>query len=87
LNRDKHPAYQGEDIVRTAKPSDRDYVAHWRRVGPALARVRKQELRNFDYKNNLEAIDALLQLGVDFARQRRTSGLVEFQRLLHKRRK
>lgn len=65
---------------------NREFIERWRRAGPALARIRKEELRNFDYKKNLPIIDSLLQLAVDQKLPpRTTSGLVELQKLLHRR--
>ncbi len=61
---------------------DRNLAEYWRRVGPELDRIRRQELRNFNYEEQHEAIDALLQLGCDLATPRNTSGLVELERLL-----
>ena len=61
-----------------------DWVAHWRRVGPELERVRRRELRDFDYEKAFPAIDALLQLACEMAVLRKTSGLVELERLLMK---
>jgi hypothetical protein len=66
---------------------DKDLAAYWRRVGPELDRIRRQELRNFNYEENRAAIDALLQLGCDLAVPRNTSGLVELERLLAKARR
>jgi hypothetical protein len=68
------------------KPDNRGFVEHWRRVGPLLERVRLRELRAFDHQANVEIIDALLQMGLQFARERTTSGLVELQKKLHRKR-
>jgi hypothetical protein len=61
-----------------------EMVAHWRRVGPLLARIRRQELRCYDHKKNELIIDGLLQIGFERAIPRYSSGLVELQRLLAK---
>jgi hypothetical protein len=74
-----------EPAMNRRNASNREFIERWRRAAPILERIRKQELRNFDYKKNWKIIDALLQLGVDFAVERKTSGLIELQRLLHKR--
>ncbi len=66
-------------------PTDKDWVEHWGRVGPILEVIRREELREFNYEEQLPIIDALLQLGLDHAAPRHTSGLVELQRLLAKR--
>ncbi|MFQ5732220.1 MAG: hypothetical protein ACE5KM_09730 [Planctomycetaceae bacterium] len=66
-------------------PNDnRGFVEHWRSAGPMLERVRRRELRALDHRAAADAIDALLQMGVDFAVERTTSGLVELQRRLHR---
>ena len=67
--------------------SDKEWVEHWRRLGPILEEIRREELRHFNYEEQLPIIDALLQLGVDYAVPRPTSGLVELQRLLAKGRR
>jgi hypothetical protein len=64
--------------------SDKEWVEHWRRLGPILEAIRREELRNFNYEEQLPVIDALLQLGLDYAVPRPTSGLVELERLLAK---
>jgi hypothetical protein len=60
------------------------FVEHWRQLGSKLEEIRRRELRNFNYQQQLPIIDALLQMGVDMSVPRRTSGLVELQRLLAK---
>lgn len=67
--------------------SDKGFVEHWRRVGPILEEVRRPELRTFNYEEQWPIIDALLQLGLDHAVPRPTSGLVELQRILAKGRR
>jgi len=62
------------------------WVAHWKRVGPVLARIRRDELRAFRYEDNIEVVDSLLQLGYEFRTERPSSGLVEQQRLFMKAR-
>ena len=62
------------------------WVEHWRRVGPILARIRREELRAFRYEDNIELVDSLLQLGYELRSERSTSGLVEQQRLFMKAR-
>lgn len=62
----------------------KEWVEHWRRLGPILEEIRREELRNFNYEEQLPIIDALLQLGLDHAVPRSTSGLMELERLLAK---
>jgi hypothetical protein len=70
-----------------AARSNREMIAHWRRIGPALDRIRRQELRQFNYEQQLPMIDALLQLACEQSLPRTTSGLVELERLLAKTRR
>ena len=56
-------------------------IEAWKRAGPALERIEAEELAHYDYEAHREAIDALMDLGVRFARPRPTSGLVELQRV------
>jgi hypothetical protein len=63
------------------------FVAHWQRVGPLLDEIRREELRNFNYADHLEAIDALLEIGARTATCRPTSGLVEQQRMFQEARR
>jgi len=68
-------------------PEDRTnkgFVEHWKRVGPELERIRREELRAYRHEDNIEIIDSLFQMGVDLGTERPTSGLVEMQRLFMK---
>lgn len=65
-------------------PDNRDFVAHWRRIGPKLDAIRRQELRAYKHEDHAAAIDSLLQIACDHAIPRMTSGLVELERLLAK---
>ncbi len=58
----------------------KEWVEHWKRIGPRLAEIRRRELREFNYEEQQPLIDALLQIGVEMAVPRQTSGLVELQR-------
>jgi hypothetical protein len=77
---------------RRPKPAERKnassgiaaLVAHWRRIGPELERIRRQELREFNYREQWHVIDALLDAGYGWVPERTMSGLVELQRLLAK---
>jgi hypothetical protein len=71
-------------MTESNRPTNKDWVEHWRRVAPMLDEIRRRELREFDYAKQLPIIDALLQMGVDRRVSRKSSGLVEFQRLLAK---
>jgi hypothetical protein len=56
----------------------RSYVEKWRRAGPDLERIHRDELRKHCY-DPVDA-DALLELGDSFKESRPTSGLVEMQK-------
>lgn len=62
----------------------KSWLAHWRRVGPILERIRREELRNFDYWANRKQVAGLFEIGVRHGPPRTTSGLVELQRRLRK---
>jgi hypothetical protein len=68
-------------------PTDKDWVEHWRRLGPLLEKIHREELRHFNFEEQAPIIDALLQLGLENAVPRPTSGLVELERLLAKGRR
>jgi hypothetical protein len=74
-------------------PSDarlhRKWLAQWRRAGAALKRVRADELAILSAADALAASETLLAIGaqVPLSVDRLTwSGLIEFQRYLHRRR-
>lgn len=61
------------------------FIAHWKRVGPILAQIRRDELRRFDWDKNWALVDSLLDLTVDRPSEpRTTSGLVELQRFMRR---
>ena len=65
----------------------KQWVETWKRAGPELERVRREELRAFRHEENVGLIESLLDIGVEFGRPRLTSGLIEQQRLFMKGRK
>ena len=65
----------------------KQWVETWKRAGPELERFRRQELRAFNYKENMHIVDGLLEMAVRFARPRPTSGLVEQQRIFRRARR
>ncbi len=67
--------------------TDKEWAENWKRVGPLLEEIQRQELRNYDYAKNIAAIESLLDLGYRFRQPRLTSGLVELQRGLARGRK
>jgi len=71
----------------TGKQQLKKWVETWKRAGPELERFRRQELRAFNYEENMHLVDGLLAMAARFARPRPTSGLVEQQRLFAKARR
>lgn len=78
-------------MKRRAKPKEphpnQGFVDKWRLAGPALERIALQELRNYKHEEHRAIIDSLLEMAVDLAKPRTTSGLVELQRWLAKARR
>lgn len=69
--------------VLMTRDEAQQYVDYWKRVGPLLEAIEKEELRNYSHADRMHDITALLDLGAQFARPRSTSGLLEQQRLFH----
>jgi hypothetical protein len=63
------------------------YVEQWRRAGPELEKVRREELRNLTDEDVRAQIHALLELTKLYAGDRRSSGLVDQQRIFQKARR
>jgi hypothetical protein len=77
------------NVLSSPGQLEREWMAQWRRAGDALARVRADELASLTAVDALAATNALLALGVNvpLAEDRLTwSGLIDFQRYLHRRR-
>jgi hypothetical protein len=62
----------------------KEWVEAWRRAGPQLERMRREELRAFRYEDHVEAIEGLLDAAARQAEPRPSSGLVEQQRWFQK---
>ena len=62
----------------------RAWVETWQRAGAALERIKRQELRAYDYSRHQAAVDGMLRWACANAKPRLTSGLVEQQRLFAK---
>ena len=66
-----------------SKEQQRALVRQWEEAGPELERIRREALRGLPYR--WEDVDALLEMGDHYdGPPRRTSGLVEMQRLFMK---
>lgn len=48
--------------MRPPTDAEREWVENWKRVGPELAAIRVQELREMSAEERLETVDVLLQL-------------------------
>jgi len=73
--------------VSSAALLEREWMAQWRRAAPALAQVRADELARLPAAEALAATDTLLAIGAKVALpvDRLTwSGLIEFERYLHR---
>ncbi len=64
----------------TVREQYRQYVQGWKRAGPELDRIRREELRALDTRKDVSTVDALVDLALRFGKPRATSGLVEMQR-------
>jgi hypothetical protein len=77
------------DFVFSRAALEREWMVQWRRAGAVLARVRAEELARLSAADALAATDTLLAIGATLPLpvDRLTwSGLIEFQRHLHRRR-
>jgi hypothetical protein len=79
--------YHVLQVLRRERMTNRDWIEHWRRVGPKLEQVRRAELRALDYEAQLPAIEALLEIACKLAQPRTTSGLAELHKRLARRAK
>jgi hypothetical protein len=68
-------------LVRDPSDAERAVVAQWRAAGPALAEMRRRELREMTDEQALAAVLALLDLMPHLPPKVGGSGLVEQQRL------
>ena len=59
-------------------------VAMWAKRGAAIDARRATELAEYEYADNYEVIDGLLNLAFQHRRPRSSSGLVEMRRLFEK---
>ena len=68
------------------RADNKEWGEHWKKIGPKLEAIRREELRNYKHEDHIQEIDALLEIGCRFGTPRTTSGLVEQQRLFQKAR-
>ena len=69
-------------MSKMTKEHWRQWIEQWKRAGPALEKVHRQELRSRGY--DFRSADMLLEIGDLHGRSRPTSGMVEMQRLFLK---
>ena len=62
------------------------WVEAWEKAGKELDRIHLRELRHFNYEEKREFVLGLLELAHRHCQPRKTSGLVEMQRLFKKAR-
>lgn len=62
-------------------PQTKAWVEAWIQAGRKLEAIRRRRLREFVHADHVQEIDDLLDIACRFAQPRRTSGLVEQQRL------
>jgi hypothetical protein len=75
--------------VRASTPDERRWIEQWRAAGPALAALRRRELREMSDEQALAAAESLLALAAVLPldpKPSERSGLVAQQALLHRRR-
>lgn len=58
----------------------RRFVEGWKRAGPELERIRREELRALDTRKEVAGMDALVDIALRHGRPRDTTGLVEMQK-------
>lgn len=57
-----------------------EWVAAWRRAGPELERMRREEIRHAEKTSSISAFDGLFEGAIRDCPAKPTSGLVEQQR-------
>ena len=65
----------------------REFVERWKKAGPALEQVRREELRNLTHEQCQKRIHALFEMGSQHRQNRSKSGLIEQQRIFQKARR
>jgi hypothetical protein len=72
------------DDSGTPSSALRDWVATWRRAGPALERLKRDELRALDTVIALQQLADAFEHALQRSPMLSTSGLVEQQRILQR---
>lgn len=63
------------------------WVDAWARAGKALEEIKRRELRAYNYSENREIVDGMLQWACDHSKSCLGSGLVDQQRFFLKMKK
>jgi len=72
----------GDTVKMKDKGQTAKWVAAWDRAGSNLSAIKKKELQNEDYYfKNREILNDMLQYAAEHRTNRKSSGLVEQQRL------
>ncbi len=69
-------------MTKSERESNGEFVLRWKRVGPLLAEFRDKELAQMKDEDRVFAIECVLSIPALHRSPRRTSGLVELQKLL-----
>jgi len=65
----------------------RQWLVQWEKADEALRTLKTKELKSYDSSRHRAILDGMLRWACDHARTRRTSGLVEQQRLFQQLRR
>ena len=75
------------DMTAKEKSLALKWVRAWRRAGPELERIRREEIRRADTARSIPAFDGLFEAAVRDFPPHPTSGLVEQQRRFRRAKK
>lgn len=72
------------EMTAEEKARAKKCVDAWRRAGPELERMRREEIRHADTARSIPAFDGLFEGAIREFPAKPTSGLVEQQRCFHR---
>ena len=75
---------KGSMSEKTEREQIKKWVETWNRAGFMLKKIKRRELREFDYARHAVVVDEMLQWAHDNRKIRFSSGLVEQQKLFMK---
>lgn len=71
--------------MKSSNKTMKDWVDTWKKASVSLEEIKRRELQEPDYfEKNFHLLDEMLQYACDNATPRKSSGLVEMQRLFMK---